>query len=70
MLLAVVNLAFVPSLFFGMDPADFYAANGWGSTASIGLVNMLWMGVIGVSILRGADGSTPTQYRIEEGAVA
>ncbi|MGA5303160.1 hypothetical protein ACPCHT_24745 [Nucisporomicrobium flavum] len=31
-LLAVVNLAFVPSLFNGMDPANFYAANGWGST--------------------------------------
>ena len=52
-LLAVVNLAFVPSLYFGMDPAHFYAANGWGSTASIGLVNMLWIGVLGGSILRG-----------------
>ena len=51
-LLAGVNLAFVPSLYFGMDPAHFYAANGWGSTASIGLVNMLWIGVLGVSILR------------------
>lgn len=51
-LLAVVNLAFVPSLFFGMDPAQFYAANGWGSTASMGLVNMLWIGAVGLSILR------------------
>ncbi|MGA9101655.1 hypothetical protein, partial [Aeromicrobium sp.] len=44
LLLAAVNLAFVPSLFFGMDPANFYAANGWGSTASIGAVFMLWTG--------------------------
>jgi len=51
--LAAVNLAFVPSLFFGMDPADFYAANGWGSTASLGMVNMLWIGAIGVALLRG-----------------
>jgi hypothetical protein len=48
-----VNLAFVPSLFFGMDPAHFYAANGWGSTASIGAVNMIWIGAIGVALLRG-----------------
>jgi hypothetical protein len=52
-LLALVNLAFVPSLFFGMDPAHFYAANGWGSTASIGAVNMIWIGAIGVALLRG-----------------
>jgi hypothetical protein len=57
--LAVVNLAFVPSLYFGMDPAHFYAANGWGSTASIGLVNMLWIGVIGVAILRGRGTDLP-----------
>ncbi|MFJ8018380.1 hypothetical protein [Streptomyces sp. NPDC096339] len=27
---AAVNLAFVPSLFFGTDAADFYTAVGWG----------------------------------------
>jgi hypothetical protein len=32
-LLAAINLAFLPSLYFGMNPAHFYAANGWGSTA-------------------------------------
>lgn len=52
-LLAAVNLAFIPSLFFGMDPAHFYAANGWGSTASIGLVNMIWVGAVGLAMLRG-----------------
>lgn len=50
--LAIVNLAFIPSLFFGMNPAHFYAANGWGSTASIGSVFMLWTAAIGISILR------------------
>ncbi|CAO5162533.1 conserved membrane hypothetical protein [Frankia sp. AiPs1] len=60
-LLAMVNLAFVPSLFFGMDPANFYAANGWGSTASIGVVNMLWTGAIGAAILR--RGHAPADIR-------
>ena len=50
--LAAVNLAFVPSLFFGMDPAHFYAANGWGSTASIGSLFLLWTGAVGIAILR------------------
>ena len=53
--LAAVNLAFVPSLFFGMDPANFYAANGWGSTASIGAVFMLWTGALGIATLRARD---------------
>lgn len=56
--LAVINLAFIPSLFFGMNPAHFYAANGWGSTASIGGIFMLWIGAVGVSVMR----STPHRH--------
>lgn len=54
-ILALINLAFLPSLFFGMDPSNFYAANGWGSTASIGGLNMLWIGAVGVAILRSSQ---------------
>jgi hypothetical protein len=50
--LAIVNLALVPSIFFGMDAADFYAANGWGSTASIGAVNVIWLALLGRAVLR------------------
>jgi hypothetical protein len=49
--LALINLALVPSLFFGMNPAHFYAANGWGAVASIGAVNVIWFAVLGGSIL-------------------
>lgn len=56
--LAIVNLALIPSLFFGMDPADFYAANGWGATASIGAVNVIWFAVLGGAILRNATATT------------
>jgi hypothetical protein len=65
-LLAAVNLAFVPSLFFGMDPANFYAANGWGSTASIGMVNMLWTGAIGAAVLRRGAAPRPELSQREE----
>lgn len=50
--LALVNLALVPSLFFGMDAADCYAANGWGAVASIGAVNVIWFALLGRSVLR------------------
>jgi hypothetical protein len=53
--LAVVNLALVPSLFFGMDAADFYAANGWGAVASIGAINVIWIAVLGRALLRAKD---------------
>ena len=49
--LAAINLALVPSLFFGMDAKDFYAANGWGATASIGAINVLWLALLGRSVL-------------------
>jgi hypothetical protein len=51
-LLGAANLAFVPSLYFGMNPANFYAANGWGSTASISLISFIWYGFVGLSVLR------------------
>jgi hypothetical protein len=56
--LAGVNLVFVPSLFFGNDPADFYAANGWGTTASMGAVLSYWLLALGISTYRSATRGT------------
>lgn len=50
--LALINLALVPSLFFGMNAAEFYAANGWGAVASIGAINVIWFATLGGAILR------------------
>ncbi|MFQ6327845.1 hypothetical protein ACLMAL_17135 [Nocardia sp. CWNU-33] len=50
MVLALINIAFVPSLFFGNTPADFYAANGWGTTASVGGLTMLWILAVGCTL--------------------
>ncbi|GAA3887663.1 hypothetical protein GCM10023084_45290 [Streptomyces lacrimifluminis] len=54
--LAGVNLAFVPSLFFGNTPADFYAANGWGTTASMARSSATgyWLLALGISTYRSA----------------
>ncbi|MEU0246489.1 hypothetical protein ABZ192_19575 [Streptomyces sp. NPDC006235] len=63
--LAGVNLAFVPSLFFGNDPADFYAANGWGTTASLGAILSYWLLALGVTTYRSATtrAALPAQPR-------
>jgi hypothetical protein len=51
---AVVNLAFVPSLFFGDDAADFYSAVGWGNTALTAALVVYWALAVGVAVLRDA----------------
>ncbi|MEU3839379.1 hypothetical protein AB0E88_05035 [Streptomyces sp. NPDC028635] len=57
--LAGINLAFVPSLFFGNTPAHFYAANGWGTTALMGAVFSYWMLALGLSLYRSATRRAP-----------
>ncbi|MET8163856.1 hypothetical protein ABZT34_06260 [Streptomyces sp. NPDC005329] len=57
--LAGINLAFVPSLFFGNDPAFFYAANGWGTTALLGAVLSYWLLALGVCTYRSAARPAP-----------
>lgn len=68
-LLAIVNVAFIPSVFYGMNPENFYAANGWGSTASIGAVFMLWTGTLGLTILRGRHAPAADQRELSTAAI-
>jgi len=53
--LALVNLAFVPSIFFGSDSTHFYSANGWGTTATIPGLVVCWILAGSVILVR-----TPT----------
>ncbi len=62
--LAAVNLAFVPSLFFGNDPSNFYAANGWGTTALMGALLGYWLLALGVATVRSAR---PARVRLPAG---
>ncbi|MFD4715638.1 hypothetical protein ACFWN5_39115 [Streptomyces sp. NPDC058430] len=52
--LAGVNLAFMPSLFFGNTPAHFYAANGWGTTGLMGALLSYWLLAFAIATYRSA----------------
>jgi hypothetical protein len=55
--LAVVNLAFLPAMFFGPDPAQFYSAVGWGTTATIPVLVICWILVASIILVRTPDNS-------------
>jgi hypothetical protein len=49
--IALVNLAFVPSLYFGKDATEFYSALGWGNSAFTASFLGLWITVVGIILL-------------------
>jgi hypothetical protein len=50
--ITAVNLAFIPSLYFGPDEAAFYSALGWGNTALTASLVGYWVGAAGIALLR------------------
>jgi hypothetical protein len=52
--LALINFAFMPSMFFGNKPAFFYSANGWGTTASMGGLLIVWLLAMSIVTLKSA----------------
>ncbi|GHF08731.1 hypothetical protein [Streptomyces griseoluteus] len=55
----VINLLAVPSLYFGMDATHFYAVNGWGADALVGLLTLVWVGFLGLGIHRARKNRAP-----------
>lgn len=50
--LAAINVAFIPSLYFGTDAARFYSAVGWGNSALVASLLAYWITAAGVVMLR------------------
>jgi hypothetical protein len=55
--LALVNFAFLPTMFFGPDAAQFYSAVGWGTTATIPALVICWILVASIILIRTPDSS-------------
>jgi hypothetical protein len=49
---AVFNLAFVPSIYFGKDATRFYSALGWGNSAFCASFLAYWMVAVSIVLLR------------------
>jgi hypothetical protein len=49
-LVAFINLAFVPAMFFGYDAAQFYSAVGWGTTATAPVLVVWWIIIASIII--------------------
>ena len=47
--IALVKLAFVPPIYFGKDPTEFYSTIGWGNTEMVGSLIVYW--IIGVELV-------------------
>ena len=51
-ILALINFAFIPSMFFGSDASQFYSAVGWGTTATVPVLVVCWILVASVILIR------------------
>ncbi|WP_329386316.1 hypothetical protein OG625_27510 [Streptomyces sp. NBC_01351] len=49
--IALINLAFVPSLYFGNDTGQFFSANGWGTTATVASLYVYWVLAVGIALI-------------------
>ena len=52
--IALLNAAFIPSMFFGPDAARFYSAVGWGNSALVASLIGYWIFAVGFTLLRRA----------------
>jgi hypothetical protein len=53
--IALINLAFVPSLYFGTQASTFYSALGWGNSALTASLIGYWIFAVGVALIRAGN---------------
>jgi len=51
-IIALINLAFIPAMFFGPDAAQFYSAVGWGTTATVPSLVVCWILIGSIILIR------------------
>lgn len=51
-IIAVINVAFIPSAFFGTNAGDFYSAVGWGNSALAASLFTYWILAISILLLK------------------
>ena len=51
-IIALINFAFVPAMFFGPDAAQFYSAVGWGTMATAPVLVVMWILIASIIMVR------------------
>jgi len=51
-LAAILNFAFIPSMYFGNNPQGFYTASGWGPAVGATFPFLLWILVTSIAMTR------------------
>lgn len=54
LIIGIINVLFVPSMFFGINAGDFYSAIGWGNSALAASTVTWWILIAGIILLRNA----------------
>jgi hypothetical protein len=52
LIIGIINIAFIPSMFFGTNAGDFYSAIGWGNSAFAASTYIYWVFVISIIIIK------------------
>jgi hypothetical protein len=52
LVIGIINIAFIPSMFFGTNAGDFYSAVGWGNSAFAASTFIYWVFVISIIIIK------------------
>jgi hypothetical protein len=48
---ALLNFAFIPSIYFGTDPKGFYTASGWGPSVGATFPFLIWILIASISMI-------------------
>jgi hypothetical protein len=51
-IIGIINLTFVPSMFFGTNAGDFYSAVGWGNSAVAASLFVWWIMVVSIILIK------------------
>ncbi|GHU73194.1 hypothetical protein FACS189450_12500 [Spirochaetia bacterium] len=52
LVIGIINIAFIPSMFFGTRAGDFYSAIGWGNSAFAASTYIYWVFIISIIIIK------------------
>jgi hypothetical protein len=54
-IIGIINLIFIPSMFFGTNAGDFYSAIGWGNSALAASLLTWWILAMSIILIKGRN---------------